>query len=308
MEPEPNPEELYARILSEMEKEGEPEEDGQEGSDRKCPSCGGRPTVGSGGILVCSKCGLALEEACYIRVTREVQTTPLLPGQGTEVDWRPNDGRGNPLDAEQVHRARRLRALQRRGQRDKTRVSAVGEIYRICSVLSLPPTTRETAISMFDRAIRKWRETPGGPKRTLPIAVACIHAACRATGCTVTLNEVISASGLSRREVVRAFLYLRRAGIAPEALLPMSFARRIISTLGLGPGLEEKVRELLERHREATMGRLPASVAAAAVYHVLRDSGSRIPPSRIAEVVGLSARALRASYKEVFGGWSGSEP
>jgi transcription initiation factor TFIIB len=289
-------------------KKEEPEEADQERNDGKCPSCGGRPTVGSEGILICSKCGLALEEACYVRTTRAVQTTPLLPGQRTEVDWRRRDGRGNPLDAEQAYRARRLRAIQRGGPRDKTRVSAVGEIYRMCSALSLPPNIRETAISMFDRAIRIWRDTPGSPRSTPPIAAACVHAACRATGSTVTLNEVISASGLGRKEVVRAFLFLRRIGVAPEAPLPLLFARRIISALGLDPSLEGKVRELLERHRGETAGRLPESVAAAAVYHVLRSSGGWVDPSRVAGAVGVSGRTLLTSYREIFGDWRDPEP
>ncbi|MEM4972880.1 MAG: TFIIB-type zinc ribbon-containing protein [Candidatus Hadarchaeales archaeon] len=278
---------------------------------RTCPECGGR--LVEVGETVCRDCGyvvgpefdLGPEWRAYTPEEREERArgNPLLRsahdwGMGSEVDWRNRDGKGTDLTPEGKAWARKMRTLQRKARvaRGRGTVEGLERLAHAAALLSLPRDVAEEAALLYRKAVPRMREMRIRKKDQL--VAACLFSVCRLFFLPRSLGEVAEATGLSRKEVGRAYRgFCRVLSIKPFPLSPSDCFERIASMLGMSGEERRRGLEILGgMDGSVTSGRFPHSLAAAAAY--LACNG-RVRKAEVSRVAGISEVSLRCRVKEL---------
>jgi transcription initiation factor TFIIB len=298
-----------------------------------CPECDGRVTTNTR-ETVCDDCGLVLADLPIDygpewRHFEEDETDPrragppLTPtqhdgGLATEVGTHV-DGRGVRLGGAQWRRANRLNREQSRtvrGQkRDQNRMFGNFEIGRICSGLELSPGIRRQACALF--ATAQAADLLQG-RSIESIAAACVYAVCRLDQRPVTERDIRQYAHESGTSISWAYRTLNRELDLPiPPRQPREFVVPILDELSNGDQCEwihearRDVLELVDRYEQGGLaqGRNPRGIAAAAIYHVLRQmlGVGRVTQVTIAEAADVTPVTLRARWYELRDFGAGTE-
>ena len=171
--------------------------------------------------LVCDDCGLVIEEdlidygtewRAFDSEQREKRARTgapmnyMIPDKGlsTTIGWTNRDSYGKSIPNRNRAQLFRLRKWQRRIRISdatvKNLASALSNLDRMSSRMSLPRTVRETAAMIYRKAASK-KLVRG---RTVEgVSAAALYAACRQCHVPRTLDEISNTANMSRRDIGR---------------------------------------------------------------------------------------------------------
>ena len=286
-----------------------------------CPECGGRlehdPEHGD---RACTECGLVVDEneidhgAEWTAHSSEEQKersrvgSPVTPtmhdkGLSTEIDWRDQDARGNPLSARQRRKMQRLRTWHSRSQTNGTQERnlrhGLGEIDRMASALGLPTPIRETASVIYRRVIS---ENLLIGRSVESVSAAALYAATRQSSSARSLDGVVAVARIDKQSIGRTYRYINRElGLEIEPPDPTDHLPRLCSVLDLSTEIEHQSRELLETAiaADAISGKNPVGLAAAAVYAGGILCNEKVTQKSISQVASVSKVTIRNRYQEL---------
>lgn len=264
--------------------------------------------------LVCAKCGYVIEEVPYLG--REWR---VLEGE----DFQTKARTGSPMSysniassltteigkAEELYQLsdeerkmfERLKKWQQRATSSYERnlKLAQQELKRLSSLLQLPPHVEETAMKLYltaaERGLIRGRSIEA-------VIAACVYIACRLHDVPRTLDEVVKASGVHKKELGRTYRHLTRH--LKIKILPIDvteYVHRFSAILKLPPEVTASAIEIVQKAKDQdiTAGRGPAGIAAAAIYLACVMHGIKKTQKEIAEVAGVTEVTVRNRYKEL---------
>jgi len=283
-----------------------------------CPECGSKyfrenPRRGE---IVCAKCGLVLEEEMIdtspewrafdeeqmsrrTRAGAPLTFTKHDKGLTTEI----GRGRGELFKVTPVKRAQyyRLTKWQKRlvESKDRNLSFALSELQRLISFLGLPRSVHEEVAKKYEQAVD--RGLVRGRSMESVIA-ALLYTVCREMKTPRTLEEIAEASGVERREIGRTYRYIaRELGMRILPAMPKDYVPRFASMLGLTDKVQARaIRYLIQAKKiEASSGKGPTGVAAAALYIAAVLEGEKRTQREIADAIGVTEVTIRNRFKEL---------
>ena len=299
------------RKTSTQESEGE----------RVCAECDSGTLLKSDdqGELVCTNCGLIVEEAnidhgpewrafnhserqSKSRVGAPITQTMHDKGLTTQIDWKNQDAYGRSISAEKRSQMHRLRKWQERirtkdaGERNLQ--FALSEIDRMASALGVPRSVREVASVIYRRALAedliRGRSIEG-------VATGCLYAACRKEGIPRSLEEISEVSRVERKEIGRTYRYVsQELGLEMRPVDPQAYVPRFSSELGLSDEVQVKAKEIITVATEKGLlsGKSPTGFAAAAIYAASLLCNEKKTQREVAEVAQVTEVTIRNRYQE----------
>lgn len=284
----------------------------------QCPECGSTyfSEDRTRGERVCAKCGLVLEESIIDtspewrafdeeQISKRTRTgAPLTftkhdKGLTTEI----GRGRGELFKVTPRKRAQyyRLTKWQKRlvESKDRNLSFALSELQRLISFLGLPRSVHEEVAKKYEQAVD--RGLVRGRSMESVIA-ALLYTICREMVTPRTLEEIAEASGVERREIGRTYRYIaRELGMRILPALPKDYVPRFASMLGLSDKVQALAIRFLEEAKkiEASSGKGPTGVAAAALYIAAVLKGEKRTQREIADAIGVTEVTIRNRFKEL---------
>ncbi|PIT84491.1 transcription initiation factor IIB [Candidatus Micrarchaeota archaeon CG10_big_fil_rev_8_21_14_0_10_45_29] len=288
----------------------------------KCPECGGAKLVKDyeRGEIVCGTCGLIIEEniedhrpewRAFDSEQREKRARGgapikyMRPNKGlvTEIDQYNRDIRGAKISQKKQAQLYRMRKWHKRASiatsMERNLAIALSELDRIASYLGLPDSIRESAALLYRKCIKA--ELIRG-RLIESVVSAVIYATCRLHGIPRTLDEISKVSGIEKKEIGRAYRFVRRELDLEVPLTdPSQYVPKFTAALKLSGKVQEKAILLLKKavNKGLISGRGPTGVAAAAVYIASAMFGERRTQKEVADVAGVTEVTIRNRYREL---------
>ncbi|MGB9703203.1 MAG: transcription initiation factor IIB [Candidatus Micrarchaeales archaeon] len=289
---------------------------------KACPRCGSTNLVKDPekGELICADCGLVIEENIIEfgpewrafdaeqrekRVRGGAPISYMRPNKGlvTEIDQYNRDIRGSKLPSKRQSQFYRMRKWHKRASVatsiERNLAIALSELDRISSYLGLPENIRNSIALLYRKCVEKGL-IRGRPLETVVAAV--IYAVCREEGMPRTLEEIANVSGISKKDIGRAYRFIsHELDIKIPLTDPTNYVPRYVAALKLGGEVEKKAEELLKEalSKGLISGRSPTGVAAAAVYIAATLLGERRTQKEVADVAGVTEVTIRNRYREL---------
>jgi transcription initiation factor TFIIB len=285
---------------------------------QKCPDCGSTSFIEdpSRGELVCSKCGLVMQEEMIDtgqewRAFDTEQMSRRARG-GAPLTFTKHDkgltteigkGLGELYKVPAKKRAQyyRLTKWHKRliKSKDRNLSFALSELQRIVSYLSLSRPIHERIARYYEEAVNKGLVRG----RSIESVVAALtYVVSREFSSSRTLDEISEASGVEKREIGRTYRYIaRELGIRILPADPVSFVPRFCSMLGLSDRVQAKSIEILKKAKkfDVTSGKGPTGVAAAAIYIACVLIGEKRTQREVADICSITEVTIRNRYKEL---------
>jgi len=288
----------------------------------RCPECNSTHLTRAydRGELVCEDCGLVLDEHIIdqgpewrafdfeqmekcARTGAPMTYTIHDKGLSTEIGWKNKDAYGKSIPTRNRAQLYRLRKWQRRTRisnaTERNLASALGELDRIASALGLPRNVRETAATMYRKAVNK-NMIRG--RSIEDVVAATVYGACRQCGIPRTLEEIASFSRSRKKEIGRSYRFIAR-GLELKLFptRPEEYISRFCNKLGLSSKVQAKVAEIVRgaTDKELTSGRGPTGITAAAIYMATVICNENRTQKEIANVTGVTEVTIRNRYKEL---------
>jgi len=291
-------------------------------NDAACPECGSFRHVRDyeKGEIICRDCGYIIvdkimdlgkewrefdKEQQDLRSRAGPPITNIVHDKGlsTVIGDVYQDSYGNRLSSKERAHAYKLKKWQRKARISNTKernlAMALTELNLISSHLGLPYYIKDTAARLYRQAANKGLIRG----RTIECAMAAvIYAACRESEIPRTLDEIISASNIRKRDIGKTYrLIVRELGIQPHLQNPIDYVSRFGSALGASGKVQSTAIKLLKKAKRkgAMSGRGPCGAAAAALYTAGILCGEYYTQQMVAEAAGITEISLRQSYKEI---------
>jgi transcription initiation factor TFIIB len=269
------------------------------------------------GEIICSECGLvansvifsrepewraynAQEEKSRVRVG--LPTTLLNNNElRTVIGSRGRDSYGKTMNTEAQAKFARLSVLDERIQDRTTRnlKSALMELKRIRSHLNLSDDIAETAVHIYKMALTK--DLIKG-RSVIGMMSAAIYLACRKKGSAITLKDTSEVANITTKELGRCVrIFLHNININKNSPDPITLVNRLGENLGLTMYTRKIAIDLLTEAREKrlTAGKIPMSLAAAAIYIASIQTGERRTQQQIAIPARTTPVTIRNRFKEL---------
>ncbi|MFH1520423.1 MAG: TFIIB-type zinc ribbon-containing protein, partial [Candidatus Micrarchaeota archaeon] len=255
----------------------------------KCPECKSKRVVRDyeRGELLCSSCGLIIAEnihdmgpewRAFDAEQKEKKARGgapikyMRPNKGlvTEIDQYNRDIRGGKISPKKQAQLYRMRKWHKRvsiaTSMERNLVIALAELDRVASSLGLPENIKESAALLYRRAVKE--ELIRG-RLIESVVAAVIYAICRLQGIPRTLDEISRASGIEKKEIGRAYRFLKcELKVDVPLTDPAQYVPKFASALRLGGEVQEESVKLIKKALKKGLisGRGPTGVAAAALY------------------------------------------
>ena len=288
----------------------------------KCPHCSSKKLRMDyeKGEVVCGDCGYVISERmvdfgpewrAFDSEQREKRARGgapikyMRPNKGlvTEIDQYNRDIRGAKISLKKQAQLHRIRKWHKRASiassMERNLTIALGELDRIASYLGLADSTRETAALLYRKAVKA--ELIRG-RLIESVVAAVIYAVCRMQGIPRTLDEIARVSGIEKKEIGRAYRFIRRElGVHVPLTDPGSYVPKFCAALTLSGKVQERAIQLLKKalRKGLISGRGPTGVAAAAVYIASAMMGERRTQKEVADVAGVTEVTIRNRYREL---------
>ena len=287
-----------------------------------CPECGNKKLTRDyeKGEIVCTNCGLIVEEniaeqgpewRAFDSEQRDKRARGGAPikymrpdkGLSTEIDQYNRDARGSKISPKKLAQVQRIRKWHKRASIassiERNLTIALGELDRIASSLGLSENLRESAALLYRRCIKE--ELIRG-RLIESVVAAVIYAICRIQGIPRTLDEIAKVSGIEKKEIGRAYRFIKRELDMDVPLTdPSQYVPKFTAALKLSGQVQEKAIKLLRKAMKKGLisGRGPTGVAAAAVYIASVLCGERRTQKEVADVAGVTEVTIRNRYREL---------
>jgi transcription initiation factor TFIIB len=224
-------------------------------------------------------------------------------GLTTEMAPAIRDGTGQRLSSTQRRKYNRLRRQHQRTRirdaKERNLVTALNELDRLGSQMSLPRPVRENAARIYKRAVE--RKLVRG-RSIEGVVAACIHASCRLNSMSRTLDEIGQHSRTGRKEIGRTYKrVMKDLGIRILPTPPAEYVPRFSSQLQLDAPTQALASRILGYEQVSALGtgRGPTGLAAAAVYLATRIQGITRTQRDVAMAAGVTEVTIRNRYKEI---------
>lgn len=292
------------------------------GEITRCPECDSEQIVRDyeHGELVCNSCGIVIDEGhidsrpewrafdAEQNTSRARTGSPMTmrihdKGLSTDISWVNRDSFGKAIPTRNRSQFYRLRKWQKRvrvsNQIDRNLAQALQELERMAANLSVPEDVRETAASIYRKAVRKnmirGRSIEG-------VVAASLYAAGRMTETPRTLDDLARVTRISKKEIGRNFRIISRylkLSIMPSK--PDDYVSTFCSKLDLSLETKNRALEILKMGEELHIisGRGPTGEAAAAIYIAAMSNNERRTQKEVADVSGVTEVTIRNRYKEL---------
>ena len=288
----------------------------------RCPECGSTRIIRDyeRGELICADCGLVISENIHdmgpewrafdadqkARRARTGAPTKLMrPNKGlvTEINVSNKDIRGSRISARQQSQLKRMRKWHKRisiaTSVEKNLAIALAELDRVASALGLPDSIKENAALLYRKAVKE--ELVRG-RLIESVVAALIYTVCRMYDIPRTLDEISKASGIEKKEIGRAYRFLKKELDVDIPLPnPSTYVPKFATALGLSPKVQQTAMEIIDKaiKKGLISGRGPTGVAAAAVYIAAALEGERRTQKEVADIAGVTEVTIRNRYREL---------
>jgi len=289
---------------------------------KKCPICTGTNLVRDyeRGEVICGDCGFVISEhiadtgpewRAFDTEQKEKRARGgapikyMRPNKGlvTEIDQYNRDIRGARISPKKQAQLHRIRKWHKRASIsssiERNLAIALGELDRVASYLGLDDNTREAAALLYRRCVKQ--ELIRG-RLIESVVAAVIYAICRMRGIPRTLDEIAKVSGIEKKEIGRAYRFIRKElDIDVPLTDPTSYVPKFSAALKLSGKVQEKAIQILKKALKKGLisGRGPTGVAAAAVYIAAALMGERRTQKEVADVAGVTEVTIRNRYREL---------
>lgn len=289
---------------------------------KSCPECGSVRLIRDyeKGELICTNCGLILEESIQDmgpewrafdseqkkkRARGGAPTTLMRPNKGlvTEIDQYNRDIRGSKISPKKQAQLRRMRKWHKRisiaTSMERNLAIALAELDRVASYLGLPDNVKESAALLYRRAVKE--ELIRG-RLIESVVAAVIYAICRMMEIPRTLDEISRASGVEKKEIGRAYRFLKtQLEIKVPLTDPSQYVPKFAVALKLSTEVQQEAASLIRKslRKGLISGRGPTGVAAAALYIASALKGERRTQKEVADVAGVTEVTIRNRYREL---------
>ncbi|MBS3067896.1 transcription initiation factor IIB [Candidatus Micrarchaeota archaeon] len=266
----------------------------------KCPECGGKRIIKDyeRGELLCGSCGLIIAENIEDmgpewrafdaeqkgkRARGGAPIKYMRPNKGlvTEIDQYNRDIRGAKISPKKQAQLYRIRKWHKRvsiaTSMERNLVIALAELDRVASSLGLPENIKESAALLYS-------------------------AICRIQGIPRTLDEISKASGIEKKEIGRAYRFLKiELNVDVPLTNPSQYVPKFATALRLGGSVQEEAIKLINKslRKGLISGRGPTGVAAAALYIASAMFGEKRTQKEVADVAGVTEVTIRNRYREL---------
>jgi len=288
----------------------------------KCPECKGNRVIRDyeKGELLCSSCGLIIAEniqdmgpewRAFDAEQKEKKARGgapmkyMRPNKGlvTEIDQYNRDIRGGKISPKKQAQLYRMRKWHKRvsiaTSMERNLVIALAELDRVASSLGLPENIKESAALLYRKAVK---EQLIRGRLIESVVAAVIYAICRLQGIPRTLDEISRASSIEKKEIGRAYRFLK-AELKIDVPLtdPAQYVSKFATALKLGGEVQEEAVKLIKKalRKGLISGRGPTGVAAAALYIASAMHGEKKTQKEVADVAGVTEVTIRNRYREL---------
>ena len=286
-----------------------------------CPECKSKSLVTDMemGELICSNCGLVIEERiphsgaewrAFTPQERKSRTRVGVPTQYSSFDKGlsttirvDRDAFGRPLSPEVKRQMWRLRRWQLRSayhtSQNRNLSMAMGELQRLSEKLHTPSSVQEMAAVVYRKALDK--DLVRG-RSIAAIVAGCLYAACRFTKTPRTLKEITEASSRNQKEVSKAYrIVVKNLEMEMPIDDPMDYATKIAEKAGVSSDVEGLSIKIIRdaKNNHATMGKDPSGLAAAALYIASKLKKEKITQKHLAKAAGLTEVTVRNRAKDL---------
>lgn len=288
----------------------------------KCPECKSKRIVRDyeKGELLCSQCGLIIAEnihdmgpewRAFDAEQKEKKARGgapikyMRPNKGlvTEIDQYNRDIRGGKISPKKQAQLYRMRKWHKRvsiaTSMERNLVIALAELDRVASSLGLPENIKESAALLYRKAVKE--ELIRG-RLIESVVAAVIYAICRLQGIPRTLDEISRASGIEKKEIGRAYRFLKaELNVDVPLTDPAQYVPKFATALKLGGEVQEEAVRLIRKalRKGLISGRGPTGVAAAALYIASAMHGEKKTQKEVADVAGVTEVTIRNRYREL---------
>ncbi len=287
-----------------------------------CPDCGGKKLIRDyeKGELLCGSCGLIIAENIQDqgpewrafdaeqkgkRARSGAPIKFMRPNKGlvTEIDQYNRDIRGGKISPKKQAQLYRMRKWHKRvsvsTSMERNLVIALAELDRVASSLGLPENIKESAALMYRKAVRE--ELIRG-RLIESVVAAVIYAICRIQMIPRTLDEISKASGIEKKEIGRAYRFIKMELDMEVPLTdPSQYVQKFATALRLGGDVQQEAVKLIKKslRKGLISGRGPTGVAAAALYIAAALHGEKRTQKEVADVAGVTEVTIRNRYREL---------
>ncbi|MFW9904692.1 MAG: transcription initiation factor IIB family protein [Candidatus Thorarchaeota archaeon] len=285
----------------------------------KCSECNSNSMIYDEprGEIICGNCGLVVnsvlfshepEWRAYNSEEEKVKVRVGLPStvlnnreMRTVIGGKRKDSYGKTLDTATQAKFARLSQMDERIQDKTTRnlKSALMEVKRIKSHLNLSDDICETAVLLYKLALEK--DLIKG-RSVIGMISAAIYLACRKKDAAITLKDTAEMANISTKELGRCIrIFLQNININNSSPDPVTLINRLGENLGLTMYTRKVAIDILtEAHeKRLTMGKIPMSLAAAAIYIASIQTGERRTQQQIATPARTTPVTIRNRFKEL---------
>ncbi len=290
--------------------------------EKKCSECGSKKLIRDyeKGEIICASCGLIISEnmvdfgpewRAFDAEQKEKRARGgapvkfMRPNKGlvTEIDQYNRDIRGVKISPKKQAQLYRMRKWHKRvsiaTSMERNLAIALAELDRIASSLGLPENIKESAALLYRRVVKE--ELIRG-RLIESVVSAVIYAICRMHGIPRTLDEIAKASGIEKKEIGRAYRFIKvELDVDVPLTDPSQYVPKFAAALKLGPPVQEEAVKLIKKSvkRGLISGRGPTGVAAAALYIASAMHGEKRTQKEVADVAGVTEVTIRNRYREL---------
>jgi transcription initiation factor TFIIB len=291
-------------------------------SVKTCPECHGVNLIRDyeRGEIICRTCGLVITDALTDfgpewrafdseqkdkRARTGGPTKLMRPNKGlvTEIDQYNKDIRGAKIDTKlqaQLHRMRKWhKRISIASSFEKNLAIALGELDRVASSLGLPDNIKENIAALYRKAVKS--ELIRG-RLIESVVAAVIYAACRIYGIPRTLDEISKISGVEKKEIGRAYRFLKKELELDIPLTdPSAYVPKFAVVLNLSRDVQMQAIDIIKKSLKKGLisGRGPTGVAAAALYIAAAMKNEKRTQKEVADVAGVTEVTIRNRYREL---------
>jgi transcription initiation factor TFIIB len=269
------------------------------------------------GEIICEDCGLVANSLIFSRepewraYSSEEEKAKVRVGlppsilnnreMRTVIGGKTKDSYGKTLDTATQAKFARLSQMDERIQDRTTRnlKSALMELKRIKSHLYLSDDICEAAVLLYRLALNndliKGRSVIG-------MVSAATYLACRKKQAAITLKDTAEVANINTKELGRCIrIFLQNININNTSPDPVTLVNRLGENLGLTMFTRKVAIDILieAREKRLTMGKIPMSLAAAAVYIASIQTGERRTQQQIATPARTTPVTIRNRFKEL---------
>lgn len=279
----------------------------------KCGECGSDDLVIDDvtGETICRLCGLVVDSKHIDpgpdwrsfnkpeedKRARASASPSYLPTYriSSDMDWRDVDIHGSKLDPDKVVEFRRLRKVNVRVLGDSGRGLLLGVtiIRNMCTKLSLPKYIVKSAIHYFTE-MKKIKAVRG---RTLEdISAACIYVGCRDHRIPMTIGQISSDTGISKKSIYKSFKIIHdKIGVSSKQINVREHLTKYVSSHDLPPDTLLLISDLdvAISKTKIFIGSSPTGIASGIIYTACIITNAHRTQSEVALAFGITEVTLR---------------